>query len=156
MAALFTIGAVVWPIVLGGLLILGIAYSTSVTPSGRLLRRSANAEDRPALFAAQFALSHGFWLIAYPLAGQIGAHIGMKAAFAAPAAVASIGIGIGTITALRLWPVSEANIVPHTHDELPADHPHLRDEHKSQTGHHFVIDDLHTNWPAVPRSMSDG
>jgi len=152
MAALFTIGAVVWPIVLGGLLILGIAYSTSVTPSGRLLRRSANAEDRPALFAAQFALSHGFWLITYPLAGQIGAHIGMKAAFAALAAVA----GIGTITALRLWPVNEANIVPHTHDELPADHPHLRNGHKSQTGHHFVIDDLHTNWPAVPRSMSGG
>ncbi len=37
--------------------ILGIGYSMAQTPSGRLLRRSANPEDRPALFAAQFALS---------------------------------------------------------------------------------------------------
>lgn len=42
---------------------LGLGYSLAQTPSGRLLRRSAREEDRPALFAAQFALSHACWLI---------------------------------------------------------------------------------------------
>ena len=45
-------------------ILLGIGYSAAQTPTGRLLRRSAHPEDRPALFAAQFALSHICWLIA--------------------------------------------------------------------------------------------
>ena len=144
MAALFGTGAVVWPVVLGGWFVLGIAYSISVTPSGRLLRRSANAEDRPAVFAAQFALSHGCWLICYPLAGQVGAHIGQTAAFAALAAVA----GLGTVLALWLWPASDPDIVGHSHDDLPTDHPHLREAHGDGDEHSFVIDDLHPAWPA--------
>src|SRR3546814_8763069 len=55
--------------------ILGLGYSVVQTPSGRLLRRSALPEDRPAVFAAQFALSHGCWLITYPLAGWLGARV---------------------------------------------------------------------------------
>ncbi|MFX7878714.1 MFS transporter, partial [Acinetobacter baumannii] len=66
-----------WGVILAGWLVLGIAYSASITPGGRLLRRSSGAEDRPALFAAQFALSHVCWLVAYPLAGQTGALGGM-------------------------------------------------------------------------------
>ena len=143
MAALFGTGAVVWPVVLGGWFVLGIAYSMSVTPSGRLLRRSANAEDRPAVFAAQFALSHGCWLICYPLAGQVGAHIGQTAAFAALAAVA----GLGTVLALWLWPASDPDSIGHSHDDLPADHPHLREAHGDGVEHSFVIDDLHPAWP---------
>jgi MFS family permease len=38
--------------------LIGMGYSMAQTPSGRLLRRSSLPEDRPALFAAQFALSH--------------------------------------------------------------------------------------------------
>ena len=41
------------------------------------MRRSAQAEDRPALFAAQFALSHACWLLTYPLAGWLGAFAGI-------------------------------------------------------------------------------
>lgn len=48
-------------------LLVGLGYSAVLTPSGRLLRRSAHAQDRPALFAAQFALSHACWLVTYPL-----------------------------------------------------------------------------------------
>ena len=143
MAALFATGAILWPIVLGGWFVLGIAYSMSVTPSGRLLRRSANADDRPAVFAAQFALSHGCWLIAYPVAGQVGAMIGQTAAFAALAGLA----GLGTFAALALWPARDPDTMAHSHDDLPADHPHLRDGHKADAGHAFVIDDLHTQWP---------
>lgn len=143
MAALFASGAVYWQVVLAGWFALGIAYSMSVTPSGRLLRRSANAEDRPAVFAAQFALSHGCWLIAYPIAGQVGARIGQPAAFAALAVLA----GIGTLTAITLWPVRDPELIAHRHDDLPADHPHLREGHDGDAGHAFVIDDLHEAWP---------
>ena len=57
-----------WGLILGwaGL---GIGYSAMLTPAGRLLARSARPEDRPALFAAQFTLSHACWLLAYPAAG---------------------------------------------------------------------------------------
>ncbi|MCW3780868.1 hypothetical protein [Defluviimonas salinarum] len=45
-----------WPICLGWMTTTGLASSTILTPTGRLLRRSAGASKRPALFAAQFAL----------------------------------------------------------------------------------------------------
>ena len=136
---------VFWQIVLAGWFALGVAYSASVTPSGRLLRRSANADDRPAVFAAQFALSHGCWLIAYPLAGQIGAGYGQAAAFASLAILA----GLGVIAALIVWPAAEPGAVPHRHDDLPPDHPHLQQAHGGAPAgaHDFVIDDLHAEWP---------
>jgi predicted MFS family arabinose efflux permease len=93
-----------WHALIVAWFLLGIVYSMSVTPSGRLLRRSATADDRPALFAAQFALSHVCWLIAYPLAGQIGARTGMSEAFWTMAVLA----GIGSIAALCLWPCEAA------------------------------------------------
>src|SRR3546814_13192255 len=74
---------------LGGWFSLGLSEAASITPGGRLLRRSSGADDRPALFAAQFALSHVCWLIAYPLAGQLGALVGFGAAFAVCAALAA-------------------------------------------------------------------
>lgn len=133
-----------WYMVLAGWFVLGVAYSMSVTPSGRLLRRSANAEDRPALFAAQFALSHGAWLICYPLAGQLGANVGQTAAFAAMALLAALG----TVAALWLWPRADPDILAHDHEGLASDHPHLRKDHgKISSGHAFVIDDLHQHWP---------
>src|SRR3546814_18373137 len=67
-----------WRMVLIGWFILGIAYSMSVTPSGRLLRRLANADDRPALFAAQFALSPCAWLICYPLVRSEECRVGKE------------------------------------------------------------------------------
>ncbi|MCH7862531.1 MAG: MFS transporter [Proteobacteria bacterium] len=137
-------GQVGWPILLASWPILGIAYSMSITPSGRLLKRSANADDRPALFAAQFALSHVCWLIAYPLVGQLGAHAGMPAAFAAMAVLA----GIGVVAALMFWPAGDPDEIAHAHEDLPADHPHRRDAHGSGAASHaFVIDDLHQHWP---------
>lgn len=134
-----------WPLLLAGWFVLGIAYSMSVTPSGRLLRRSANADDRPAVFAAQFALSHGCWLITYPLAGQIGASLGQTAAFGVLALIASSG----TAAALWLWPSHDPELVAHSHDDLAADHPHLRDDHVQgkASAHAFVIDDIHPDWP---------
>ena len=143
MAALFGAGAALWPVVLGGWFVLGIAYSMSVTPSGRLLRRSAKAEDRPAVFAAQFALSHVCWLISYPIAGLVGAYFGQTAAFISLAIIA----GIGTVAALWVWPASDPDVIGHSHDDLPNDHPHIREAHANGAKHSFIIDDLHPVWP---------
>lgn len=136
-------GPRLWAYLLGGWFILGAAYAMTVTPTGRLLRRSANPEDRPTLFAAQFALSHGCWLIAYPLAGWVGAKAGLMAAFVGMAAMA----GIGSLLALWLWPGRDPEAVPHEHGDLPADHPHVREAHGGTAQHAFVIDDLHPRWP---------
>lgn len=145
-SAMIPPGQVYWHILLGGWLLLGIAYSMSVTPGGRLLRRSAGSEDRPALFAAQFALSHVCWLIAYPLVGQLGAQVSMTAAFGGMAALAAVG----AVAALLLWPAHDPDSVSHRHDDLPADHPHLRDAHADgEARHAFVIDDLHPCWPTT-------
>ena len=134
-----------WPIILGGWFLLGIAYSASVTPAGRLLKRSANPEDRPAVFAAQFALSHACWLIAYPLAGQIGAGPGQAAAFGALAVLAGVGVAL----ARRVWDAPDPDVLPHRHDDLGSDHPHILEDHGgiAVSSHAFVIDDLHHVWP---------
>ncbi|KAA0968222.1 MFS transporter [Aureimonas fodinaquatilis] len=124
--------------------VLGLGYSTAQTPSGRLLRRSAHAEDRPSLFAAQFALSHLCWLGAYSLAGWAGAVFGLPVAAGLLAALASIALA----TALVVWPASEPQIVEHRHDNLPPDHPHLADATPGyRHAHAYVIDDLHAVWP---------
>lgn len=124
--------------------LLGLGYSTAQTPSGRLLRRSANPEDRPALFAAQFALSHACWLIAYPLAGWAGAAFGLPITAVILATVAAVAI----ITGLAVWPSDDPEIVAHGHDDLPADHPHLAEEgHGHRHAHAYVIDDMHLAWP---------
>lgn len=121
---------------------LGLGYSMAQTPSGRLLRRSAHPEDRPALFAAQFALSHACWLIAYPLAGWAGAALGLSLTAIILAAVAASAIGVG----LAAWPADDPEAVEHSHPELPADHPHLAAADRKHV-HAFVIDDLHPAWP---------
>jgi MFS family permease len=135
-------GSDYWHVLIAGWIVLGLAYSASVTPSGRLLRRSANAEDRPALFAAQFALSHVCWLIAYPLVGQVGARVNMAAAFAAMAILAAIGV----IAAARLWPAEDPDRIQHSHgdDDVGPEHRKLH----ADGGHDFVIDRKHPKWPS--------
>lgn len=138
------IGSQLWTTILIGWFVLGVAYSMTVTPTGRLLRRSANAEDRPTLFAAQFALSHGCWLVAYPLVGWLGATAGQAAALAGMAALAILGV----LLAAWLWPGHDPAAIPHRHADLPAGHPHLREGHgEGAAAHAFVIDDLHRHWP---------
>lgn len=129
-----------WPILLGAWLLVGLGYSAVLTPSGRLLRRSAHAEDRPALFAAQFALSHACWLVTYPLSGWLMTQFGPVAALGTLAALA----GIGALTALRLWPQEDPEILEHSHDNLPLEHPHLKGARRH--AHPFVVDDQHPRW----------
>jgi hypothetical protein len=113
-----------------------------MTPSRRLLRRSAHAADRPAVFAAQFALSHACWLLTYPLAGWLGSAAGMVPTVLVLSAITFSGI----LLARTVWPVSDDDVVPHRHPDLPSDHPHVHGEHAGHA-HAFVIDDLHHRWP---------
>lgn len=123
---------------------MGAGYSLVQTPSGRLLRRSAQPEDRPALFAAQFALSHACWLITYPLAGWLGAKAGLGTSFLVLAGVAAAA----TLGAFVLWPSDDLAEVEHAHPELPAEHPHLeRGSTERPHSHPYVIDDQHRRWP---------
>lgn len=148
-AALLVLGMLAGPLVgsLAGLaalwLTIGFGYSLTQTPTGRLLRRSARPEDRPAIFAAQFALSHACWLITYPLAGRFGASFGLDATFLIMAGIA----GLGVACALMLWPAAEPEALPHEHPELPEGHPHLREHSEDGHCHVVVIDDLHHHWP---------
>lgn len=128
-------------------LVLGIGYATVQTPTGRLLRRSAHAEDRPALFAAQFALSHACWLLTYPLAGWLGAMAGLPVSFAVLAGIAAAA----TLAATRLWPAADPDVVWHVHCDLPLAHPHVAGAEPVRGGvqhaHVFIVDRDHLSWP---------
>ena len=123
---------------------LGVGFSTVQTPIGRVLTRSSHAEDRPALFAAQFSLSHAGWLIAYPLAGWLGSSAGMTITL-----LILLGFALGgLILAVKLWPSVDPSERSHHHDDLPSDHPHIAsDSNSSVHSHNYVIDSLHPKWP---------
>ena len=129
-----------WPVLLGAWLLVGLGYAAVLTPSGRLLRRSAHPQDRPALFAAQFALSHACWLLAYPLAGWLMTQAGAVAALCALGLLATAGIA----AARHLWPADEPEELTHDHPDLPPGHPHLAGHRRH--AHPFVVDDLHPRW----------
>jgi predicted MFS family arabinose efflux permease len=78
---------------------IGLGYSGVLTPTGRLLRSAAAPEDRPALFAAQFTLSHACWLVTYPLSGWLLASHGLDAAGIGLFVLGCVGFG----AALYLW-----------------------------------------------------
>lgn len=129
--------------------VLGLGYSLAQTPSGRLLRRSSSDTDRPALFAAQFALSHACWLITYPLAGWLGAKFGLTASFVTLGVVASAAL----VLSMRLWPAADPIELPHRHEDLVPEHPHLGGESDTASAdrrhsHAYVIDDEHQRWPS--------
>lgn len=140
--------AITWAVLLPAWATLGAGYAGLITPGGRLLRRSAHATDLPFLFAAQFSLSHVCWLAAYPLAGWLGAQLGMAAAVLALATLSALAASV----AWRLWPAGDTLAIAHSHDDLPSNHPHLATSAKDSTGEHkhdFVIDALHPHWPST-------
>ena len=138
-----------WPGLLLAWALLGAAGALVLTPAGRLLRRSADSSHRPALFAADYALSHGCWLITYPLAGWL--------ATTSSATVTLLVLATMTAAATALaayaWPTDDRNAHEHDHHDLPPDHPHLDDAQLvGTTGawrhtHTYRLDDNHRSWP---------
>ena len=128
-------------------LALGLCSAALQLPAGRLLRMSADEARKPAIFAAQFSLSHACWLITYPLAGLLGAKLGMINALFGLAAVAVTGL----IAAALVWPSHDPEHVEHSHAGLAPDHSHWSAGERVAPDRHvhaFVIDDLHEAWPS--------
>ncbi len=144
--------------------VIGAGYSAALVPSGRLLRRSSNEGNRPAYFAAQFALSHACWLLTYPLAGWLSSTFGLLTAFAVLCIVTIAAI----LVALVIWPVHDPDELLHTHQELEHEHLHVHDEHHQHDhegwegpephshshrhkpirhSHAYKIDAHHSSWP---------
>ncbi|MET8763132.1 MFS transporter [Lentzea sp. NPDC004782] len=127
--------------------LIGAGCSFALAPGARLLRRSAHSQDRPALFAADFALSHACWLLCYPLAGWVATAANTTTAFLVLGAITAAG----ALIALRLWPRHDPAVVEHEHCDLDADHDHLHDAVLAggvyRHAHEFRIDDHHERWP---------
>jgi hypothetical protein len=152
-AGLVVLGATLAAGVLGwaGLLaiwaVLGAATAAILTPTGRLVTASAAPDDRPAAFAAQFSLSHGWFLLTYPIAGWLAAGAGT-----ATAAAVLAGIAVAAAVAgLAAWPVRDTAVLAHVHARLDPADPHLADARPTAGGwrheHDFTIDGLHRHWP---------
>ena len=124
----------------------GLAASLVLTPGGLVISRSAGAADRPAVFAAQFSLSHAGWLLAYPLAGELAGRIGLGPSLLA---LSALTVAVASL-ALRTWPARDPLRREHEHPELPRDHPHLRETPvqgpRNRHAHAFHIDELHPAW----------
>lgn len=145
--------------------LLGVGFSTILIIGGRLLQRSASQEDRPAYFAAQFALSHACWLITYPLAGWLSGSYNLKVAFIVLCSL----VVVSTLLAYFLWPADDKRSIEHEHAETNHLHLHTHDEHhqhdhegwegpephrhphrhkRIRHSHDFVIDRHHLKWPS--------
>ncbi len=100
-AALLAVAAVPsYPWLLINWLVLGVGLALVQTPTGRLIQRSARSDGLPPLFAAQFALSHLCWLITYPVAGALGAAIGVGNV----TLILGASCAVAATFAARLWP----------------------------------------------------
>lgn len=95
---LSTDAAWAWPLALPVWGLLGAATSLILTPSSRLLRRAASGEQRPAVFAAQFSLSHACFMLCYPIAGLAGAQLGLAPTGLILGAVALLAVLMAGLT----------------------------------------------------------
>lgn len=102
------LGPKTWAMLVVAWALLGAGSSFVQTPAGLLIRQSCSEAERPALFSAQFALSHFCWLFAYPLAGFIGTDVSLQGA---------IGFMLGVVVlsgaaTLAVWPGKKAATNP--------------------------------------------
>ncbi|OQO90311.1 MFS transporter [Saccharomonospora piscinae] len=89
-----------WPVAVVAWMVSGSGAGLVLTPIGRVLRRCADEADRPALFAAQFSLSHACWLVSYPVAGWLVTAAGFTTGWL----VLALLTLAGAVAATRLWP----------------------------------------------------
>jgi len=143
-------GAQRWAAALGVWWLIGSGMSLILTPVGRVLRRSSAPSDRPAIFAAQFSLSHLCWLLAYPIAGWGATLLGFTTTWSVLAGIAAAG----AVVAVAAWPRHDPEEITHTHDAGSTSHDHLADDAiplgdgMFEHAHTFMIDQDHLRWPA--------
>ncbi|MEV6386787.1 MFS transporter [Nocardia xishanensis] len=90
-----------WALLTVAWITLGTGTSLINTPAARLLRSQSDTDTRTAVFTAQFSLSHACFLLAYPIAGWVGAGVGQFAAAITLAIVATLAAA----TAAQMWPI---------------------------------------------------
>jgi MFS family permease len=95
-----------WPLLLVAFALAGATSSLALTPAGRILRRATTEAERPAAFAAQFSLSHACYLLAYPVAGFVGA-VSLPLASGVLAGIAVVG-GLLAVVLLRAVPAEHS------------------------------------------------
>jgi MFS family permease len=77
--------------------LLGFGTGLALTAAPAVLRGEGDETDRPLLYATYFSITNLALLVAYPLAGWIGAGLGLKAAFLL---LAGLG-GLSVLASLR-------------------------------------------------------
>lgn len=94
-------GALPWLWVVWGLA--GMGNAAVLAPMGRVVRDAVDDADLPDVFAAQFSLAHGWWLLTYPLAGWGATLLGFG-----PTALALALLGAAVLAvAVRMWAVRD-------------------------------------------------
>jgi MFS family permease len=138
-----------WPAALAVWAVIGAGTGFTLTPVGRVLRRSSRATDRAAVFAAQFSLSHACWLLAYPIAGWVATEAGFTWTWL----ILAVPTAVGIVVALRFWPRRDPVVLEHTHPIGQVDPDHVADavdeRGRHRHAHEFVIDRDHRRWPAL-------
>lgn len=94
------LGPKTWILLTVAWAIMGAGSSLVQTPAGLLIRNSCTEAERPALFSAQFALSHLCWLFAYPIAGLLGAQFDLQVSIT----IMLLIVAVSTVVAITLWP----------------------------------------------------
>ncbi|MCJ7858197.1 MFS transporter [Corynebacterium kalidii] len=69
----------------------GASTSLMLTPSSKIVQKNSTEATRPALFAAQFSLSHACFLVTYPVAGALGVAAGLPTTALVLVAVGAVG-----------------------------------------------------------------
>ncbi|WP_246260193.1 MFS transporter [Cellulomonas taurus] len=85
-------------------LLVGAGWAAAETPVGRIITRTTAEQDQPAVFAAQFSLSHACWLLTYPLAGWIGGW-GVSTAALVLAALSTVAL----VATAAFWPTRDTS-----------------------------------------------
>lgn len=78
----------------------GAAVALALTPAPLHLNRVATPAQQPLLYAALFSLTNTTLLVAFPIAGWIGAELSMTAGFVTLAGLAAVA----TAATVALWP----------------------------------------------------
>lgn len=133
---------------------IGAGTAAILTPTGQVLRRSSRPADRPALFAAQFSLSHMAWLLTYPIAGWLTTAAGFTTTWGVLAVLGTVGL----VGALRMWPRRDPEVLTHLHAIGTIDPARLAgavrvDDRYYRHAHAYVIDAEHPRWPTTPRRL---
>jgi predicted MFS family arabinose efflux permease len=123
--------------------VIGVGWSVVQTPAGRVVNRSSSVSDRTSYFSAQFALTHACWMCAYPIAGLLGAALGIGTT----ALLLGIAVGVFAVFGALIWPRDDPAFLEHSHTEMSHQHGHVHDQHHTHTHTHTTGDnpDVHSH-----------